>query len=243
MTAQLEIRNLEVCHGLLKVVRGIDLDVAPGEVLAIVGANGAGKSSLLRTIAGSYRASGGSITFKGRGIGDLPAHKRVALGLSLVPEGRYLFPKLTVQENLAVGAQIGRRGDWNVKRVFEVFDNLVKRQHARAETLSGGEQQATAIGRALVANPELILLDEVSLGLSPAIVERVYSILPVLRAAGTTVVLVEQDLGRVMRVADRIICMLEGRIVLAGKTADLSREQIVEAYFGLKVNQGGKADA
>lgn len=230
---QLEIRDLEVCHGLLKAVRGVNLDVRAGEVLAIVGANGAGKSTLLRTIAGTYRASLGGIKFKGQDIEGIPAHKRVAAGLSLVPEGRRLFPKMTVQENLMLGAQIGRKGDWNVERVFEIFDNLVKRRHENAETLSGGEQQATAIGRALVANPELILLDEVSLGLSPAIVDRVYSILPELRARQTTVVLVEQDLSRVMDVSDRVICMLEGRIVLEGATKTLSRDQIVDAYFGL----------
>ncbi len=230
---QLEIRDLEVCHGLLKAVRGVNLDVLAGEVLAIVGANGAGKSTLLRTIAGTYRASLGGIKFKGQDIEGIPAHKRVAAGLSLVPEGRRLFPKMTVQENLMLGAQIGRKGDWNVERVFEIFDNLVKRRHENAETLSGGEQQATAIGRALVANPELILLDEVSLGLSPAIVDRVYSILPELRARQTTVVLVEQDLSRVMDVSDRVICMLEGRIVLEGATKTLSRDQIVDAYFGL----------
>lgn len=230
---QLEIRDLEVCHSLLKAVRGVNLDVLAGEVLAIVGANGAGKSTLLRTIAGTYRANLGGIKFKGQDIEGIPAHKRVAAGLSLVPEGRRLFPKMTVQENLMLGAQIGRKGDWNVERVFEIFDNLVKRRHENAETLSGGEQQATAIGRALVANPELILLDEVSLGLSPAIVDRVYSILPELRARQTTVVLVEQDLSRVMDVSDRVICMLEGRIVLEGATKTLSRDQIVDAYFGL----------
>lgn len=237
---QLEIRNLEVCHGLLKAVRGVDLDVNAGEVLAIVGANGAGKTTLMRAIAGSHRASKGSIHFNGQDIGALPAHQRVKRGLSLVPEGRRLFPKMTVQENLAVSAQIGRSGNWTVDSIFEVFENLVKRRHAKAETLSGGEQQATAIGRALVANPEIILLDEVSLGLSPAIVDRVYSILPKLRATATTVVLVEQDLGRVLKVSDRIICMLEGQVVLQGPTAELTREQIVEAYFGLKTSRKEK---
>tara|TARA_R110002126_G_scaffold176641_1_gene325342 strand:+ start:30983 stop:31711 length:729 start_codon:yes stop_codon:yes gene_type:complete len=237
---QLEIRNLEVCHGLLKAVRGVDLDVNAGEVLAIVGANGAGKTTLMRAIAGSHRASKGSIHFNGQDIGALPAHQRVKRGLSLVPEGRRLFPKMTVQENLAVSAQIGRSGNWTIDSIFEVFENLVKRRHAKAETLSGGEQQATAIGRALVANPEIILLDEVSLGLSPAIVDRVYSILPKLRATATTVVLVEQDLGRVLKVSDRIICMLEGQVVLQGPTAELTREQIVEAYFGLKTSRKEK---
>ncbi|MDF1776329.1 MAG: ABC transporter ATP-binding protein [Rhizobiaceae bacterium] len=237
---QLEIRNLEVCHGLLKAVRGVDLDVNAGEVLAIVGANGAGKTTLMRAIAGSHRASKGSIHFNGQDIGALPAHQRVKRGLSLVPEGRRLFPKMTVQENLAVSAQIGRSGNWSIDSIFEVFENLVKRRHAKAETLSGGEQQATAIGRALVANPEIILLDEVSLGLSPAIVDRVYSILPKLRATATTVVLVEQDLGRVLKVSDRIICMLEGQVVLQGPTAELTREQIVEAYFGLKTSRKEK---
>jgi branched-chain amino acid transport system ATP-binding protein len=237
---QLKIRNLDVCHGLLKAVRGVDLDVNAGEVLAIVGANGAGKSSLMRAIAGSHRAAAGSIHFNGQDIDALPAHTRVKQGLSLVPEGRRLFPKMTVQENLAVGAQVGRKGVWTIDSIFEVFDTLVKRRHAKAETLSGGEQQATAIGRALVANPELILLDEVSLGLSPAIVDRVYSILPRLRDAKTTVVIVEQDLGRVLAVSDRIICLLEGRIVLEGRTQDLTRAQIVDAYFGLKTSHTEK---
>lgn len=238
---QLEIRNLEVCHGLLKAVHGVDIDVNAGEVLAIVGANGAGKSTLLRTIAGSHRASQGTIRFNGQDIESTRAHERVKLGLSLVPEGRRLFTKMTVQENLAVGAQVGRKGDWTIEDIFDVFENLVKRRYFKAETLSGGEQQATAIGRALVANPELLLLDEVSLGLSPAIVDRVYSILPKLRASKTTIVIVEQDLGRVLKVSDRIICMLEGRVVLEGRTKDLSREQIVEAYFGLKSNNKEKA--
>jgi len=239
---QLEIRDLEVCHGLLKAVRGINLDVEAGEVLAIVGANGAGKSTLMRAVAGSHRASSGSITFNGQNLAEMSSHQRVGIGLSLVPEGRRLFPKMTVQENLVVGSQIGRKGEWTVDKIFGVFGNLKERRHARAETLSGGEQQATAIGRALVANPALILLDEVSLGLSPAIVDRVYSILPQLRATQTTVVLVEQDLSRVMQVSDRIVCMLEGRIVLEGPTKTLSRDQIVEAYFGLKSEAGGETD-
>lgn len=215
-----------MCHGLLKAVRGVDLELQAGEVLAIVGANGAGKSTLLRAIAGGHKATNGTISFTGVAIGDLPAHERVRRGLCLVPEGRKLFPKMTLQENPAVGALIGSKGDWTIESIFKVFDNLVKRRHAKAETLSGGEQQATASGRALVASPEIILLDEVSLGLSPAIVDRVYAILPKLRASGTTIVIVEQDLGRVMKVADRI--------VLQGPTKDLTREQIVHAYFGLK---------
>ena len=238
----LEISDLTARHGLLTAVRGVSFSVAPGEVVALVGANGAGKSTLLRSIAGAHQDQGGRVTLKGEDLTGCDAHKRVQRGLALVPEGRKLFSQMNVWENLCLGAQVGRPGDWTPERVFDVFDNLQKRRYSACTHLSGGEQQAVAIGRALVSNPDVIMLDEVSLGLSPAIVDRVYAVLPELRASGTGVIVVEQDLGRAMSVADRVICMLEGEIVLEGRADSLSREEIIGAYFGLPPGAQGSED-
>ncbi|MGD9914780.1 MAG: ABC transporter ATP-binding protein [Rhizobiaceae bacterium] len=229
----LVVENLTVRHGQLSAVRGVSFSVEKGETLALVGANGAGKTTLLRSLAGAHLPGDGRISLNGTDVTAVPSHRRVGLGIALVPEGRRLFAQMTVEENLRLGSMAGRPGDWTVERVLEAFPNLQKRRHARAGTLSGGEQQATAIGRALMSNPDILLLDEVSLGLSPLVVDRVYESLGGLIRSGTTVVLVEQDLSRVLEVADRIICMLEGRIVLSGKAKELTRDQITEAYFGL----------
>ncbi|SHG53429.1 amino acid/amide ABC transporter ATP-binding protein 2, HAAT family (TC 3.A.1.4.-) [Kaistia soli DSM 19436] len=234
----LEIRNLDVRHGLLQAVRGVDLSVEKGETIALVGANGAGKTTLLRAIAGAHLPAGGNVRFGGTDITLVPSHSRVGLGIALVPEGRRLFSQMTVEENLILARSAGRKGPWTLDRVFEAFPNLVPRRKAKAGNLSGGEQQATAIGRALMTNPEILLLDEVSLGLSPLAVDRVYASLDTLIHGGTTIVLVEQDLRRAMRVADRIVCMLEGKIVLEGKRGEITREQVSEAYFGLGIAKG-----
>lgn len=226
----LEVRELEVHHGLLQAVRSVSLSMARGETVALVGANGAGKSTFLRTIAGAHRAAGGTIRFDGADITRLPAHKRVGKGISLVPEGRHLFLSLTVEENLRVAA---RPGHWTVERVLEAFPLLAARRRSRAVNLSGGERQATAIGRALMTNPKLLLLDEVSLGLAPVAVDDLYSSLQTVIGHGTTVLLVEQDLGRAMAAAQRVLCMLEGRVVLEGRAGELTREQVTDAYFGL----------
>jgi len=229
----LRVTNLNVRHGLLHAVRDVSLTVAAGEVLALVGANGAGKTTLLRAIAGAHLPASGSVFLGDADVTRIPAHRRVGKGVALVPEGRRLFSQMTVEENLLIGRVAGRTGEWNVDRVLAAFPNLVNRFKARAGTLSGGEQQATAIGRALMSNPDVLLLDEVSLGLSPLVVDRVYESLKGLLNAGTTVVLVEQDLSRALAVAHRVVCMLEGSVVLEGSTADTSRERITEAYFGL----------
>ncbi len=226
----LEVHELDVRHGLLQAVRGVSLAVEQGETLALVGANGAGKSTLLRAIAGAPpRPVAGRIALAGEDLTRVRPHSRVAKGIALVPEGRHLFGSLTVTENLQVAA---RPGPWTAASVIEAFPILRERLRHRAATLSGGERQATAIGRALMANPRLLLLDEVSLGLAPVAVEDVYRSLRIVIESGTTVVLVEQDLTRALTVADRVVCMLEGRIVLEG--AELSREQVTKAYFGLK---------
>jgi branched-chain amino acid transport system ATP-binding protein len=236
----LEVRDLDVRHGLLQAVRGVSLSVEEGETLALVGANGAGKSTLLRAIAGAPPPpAGGSIVFDGRDVTRLRAHDRVRQGIALVPEGRLLFPSLTVEENLLVAR---RPGQWNVERVIEAFPMLDGRRRHRAATLSGGERQATAIGRALMSNPRLLLLDEVSLGLAPVAIDDVYRSLQTVIESGTTVLLVEQDLTRALDVARRVMCMLEGRIVLEGAAGELSREQITDAYFGLE-RGGGVARA
>ncbi len=230
----LSLEGIEARHGLLPAVRGVSLSVAEGETVALVGANGAGKTTLLRTIAGAHRPAAGRVLFDGVDVTRIHAHDRVRMGISLVPEGRRLFPDLTVEENLLVGRQRSRGGRWTVATVLEAFPLLQPLVNRRAAALSGGEQQATAIGRALMANPRLLLLDEVSLGLAPIAVEAVYRSLETLVAEGATILLVEQDLTRATSVASRVACMLEGRLVLEGTGKELTREQITEAYFGLR---------
>jgi branched-chain amino acid transport system ATP-binding protein len=230
----LAVERLDVRHGLLQAVRDVSFSVARGETLALVGANGAGKTTLLRAIAGAHLPAAGRITLGDGDITLVPSHRRVGMGLALVPEGRRLFAQMTVEENLLLGRISGRPGEWSVERVLEMFPNLKPRRHVKAGHLSGGEQQATAIGRALMTNPDILLLDEVSLGLSPLVVDRVYASLQTLIDSGTTIVLVEQDLSRAMAVAARVLCMLEGRIVLERSKADVSRDEITQAYFGLR---------
>jgi len=228
----LNVEGLDCRYGLLQAVRGISLEVAQGETVALIGANGAGKSTLLRAIAGAHKPHSGRVSFDGADITSMPAHRRVSLGIALVPEGRRLFPSLTVEENLRAAS--AGKGRWNVQSVLDVFPVLKPRRKVAAANLSGGEQQAVAIGRALMCNPRLLLLDEVSLGLAPIVVDAVYRSLADILGEGATVVLVEQDLARALKVAGRVICMLEGRIVLEGAAASLDRDRVVEAYFGLK---------
>jgi len=229
----LAVERLDVRYGLLQAVRGVSFQIERGETVALVGANGAGKTTLLRAIAGAHPTTGGRVLFNGAEVTRAPSHQRVCSGLALVPEGRRLFAQMSVEENLLLARAAGRSGAWTLDAVMEAFPNLRVRRKARAGTLSGGEQQATAIGRALMTNPELLMLDEVSLGLAPLAVERVYSSLRTLLTSGTTIILVEQDLTRALRVAGRVICMLEGRIALEGSAADLTRDAVTQAYFGL----------
>jgi branched-chain amino acid transport system ATP-binding protein len=237
----LKVERLEARYGQLKAVRGVSLTIERGETVALVGANGAGKTTLLRAIAGAHKIAGGRIAFKGEDIGGRSAHARAALGLALVPEGRRLFARLTVEENLLLARSAGRTGAWTLDAVMEAFPNLKDRRRSFAGTLSGGEQQATAIGRALMMNPELLLLDEVSLGLSPLVVDRLYARLEALKSSGVAMLLVEQDLKRALATASRAICMLEGAIAVEGPTAALSREEVTEAYFGLKKSSRAEA--
>lgn len=232
MSAVLEIRGLAAGYGDFQALFDIDLTVDDGETLAVIGANGAGKSTLLGTMAGLVRATAGSVRFAGEDLLAVPHHGRVALGIALVPEGRHLFPSLTVEENLLVGSHSRRPGRWDVDRVLEVFPLVRPLLSRPADVLSGGERQAVAIGRALMANPRLLLLDEVSLGLAPVVVKQLYAALPAVIGEGTTVLLVEQDIGQALAVADRVVCLLEGRISLEGVPAGLDRARITGAYFG-----------
>jgi branched-chain amino acid transport system ATP-binding protein len=236
----LEVDAIDVRHGLLRAVRAVSLKVDEGEVVSIVGANGAGKTSLLRGIAGADRIASGRVLFDGEDVTKLPVHRRLRAGIAYVPEGRKLFRELTVEENLLAAQANGRPGPWSVDAVIEAFPMLAKRRHAAAGNLSGGEQQAAAIGRALVTNPRVLLLDEVSLGLAPVAVEDVYRSLRTVLAGGTTILLVEQDIGRALAVAGRVLCMLEGSVALEGATADITREQVTGAYFGLHRGQKGE---
>jgi branched-chain amino acid transport system ATP-binding protein len=239
----LTVDELDCRYGLLQAVRGVSFDIAQGEIVALIGANGAGKTTLLRAIAGAHRPHSGRVTFDGADVTRLPAHRRVSLGIALVPEGRRLFPSLTVEENLRVAAVGKRRGRWNVQAVLDAFPLLQARRKMPAANLSGGEQQAVAIGRALMSNPRLLLLDEVSLGLAPVVVDAVYRSLANVISEGATVLLVEQDLTRALRVAGRVICMLEGRVVLEGAAQSLDRNRVIDAYFGLRRPAVGGAPA
>ena len=229
----LEVDRLDVRHGLLQAVREVSFAIDEGEIVALVGANGAGKSTLLRAIAGAHAPASGAIVFDGADVTALRAHQRVAQGIALVPEGRRLFAGMTVEENLQVAMRVGRRGCWTIDAVMELFPMLRARKDALTGNLSGGERQAAAIGRALITNPRLILLDEVSLGLAPMVIEQLYRSMRALLEGGATLVLVEQELSRALSVATRVMCMLEGRIVLDSPAARVTRDQVVDAYFGL----------
>ncbi len=239
----LEVDELTVHHGQLCAVDHVSFAVDPGEVYAIIGANGAGKSTLLRAIVGVHPVTSGRIVLAGEDVTGIPARGRLSRGLALVPEGRRLFPSLSVEENLKVGTVRARPGPFDIARVYELFPWMLERRRQRAARLSGGEQQAVAIGRALVANPSVLLLDELSLGLAPVVVQRIYAILPELLASGVTVLLVEQDVSQALRVANRVHCLLEGRTTLEGSPAGLRRADIEAAYFGLRSSGGAGVPA
>jgi len=232
-TPVLEVRDLVVHHGQLRALDAVSFGVFPGEVYAIIGANGAGKSTLLRTIAGLHSPTTGSVLFDGADVTRRRPERRARQGIVMVPEGRRLFRSLSVEENLRVGATYARRGPWTIERVYETFGWMRERRNQSAAQLSGGEQQAVAIGRALVGNPRVLLLDELSLGLAPVVVQRIYGMLPQILAAGLTVLLVEQDVSQALRVASHIHCLLEGRTTLEGTPASVTADQVEAAYFGL----------
>jgi branched-chain amino acid transport system ATP-binding protein len=229
----LRLDGIDSFYGDFQALFGISLEVEEGETVAIIGANGAGKSTLLGAVAGNVPVLAGEVYYAGQEIGSLAPHTRVELGISLVPEGRRIFPSLSVEENLLIGAYRRRPGAWGIRQVYELFPLLAPLARRSGAKLSGGEQQALAIGRALMANPRLLLLDEVSLGLAPVVVKQLYEAIPAIAEAGTTILLVEQDVGQAIQAADRAYCLLEGRISLQGRAGELSREQITTAYFGV----------
>jgi branched-chain amino acid transport system ATP-binding protein len=228
----LEVRALDAFYGDFQALFGVSLDVAPGEVVAVIGANGAGKSTLLKCIAGAIRSRRDAVWFEGAPIGDQPAHAVVARGIALVPEGRRLFPSLSVEENLIIGGQLGRGGPWSLARIYDLFPVLAERRHLPSTSLSGGQQQMVAIGRALMSNPTLLLCDEISLGLAPIVIREVYARLPAIVAEGCSLIIVEQDIVQALKAAARVYCLQEGRVALTGAAASLTREAISAAYFG-----------
>ena len=236
------MREVNARHGLLHAVRDFDLSLDEGETVALVGANGAGKTTLLRTIAGVHPPSSGSIHLDGTDLTGMKAHRRVAQGIALVPEGRRLFPEMTTEENLLTARSAGRSGAWTLDAVYDAFPPIASRRHSAASLLSGGEQQMTAIGRALLTNPRVLLLDEVSLGLSPIAIETLYDRLALLFDGSATVILVEQNLDRAMSVSQRIVCMLEGRTRLMGASSELTAQEVVNAYFGLGKGDDGRGE-
>jgi branched-chain amino acid transport system ATP-binding protein len=229
----LSVRDLTAFYGDFQALFGISLEVAAGEIVAIIGANGAGKSTFLRSVVGLNPARPDAVRFGGEPIGGRPTHEIVRLGIALVPEGRRIFPSLTVEENLQIGGHRARPGRWSLARVYDLFPALADRRGTAGPALSGGQQQMLAIGRALMANPRLLLLDEVSLGLAPIVVNEIYRRLPAIVAEGMTIVLVEQDVGQALAVCDRLYCFQEGRITLGGVPRQLTRAQIAAAYFGV----------
>ena len=229
----LEVRAIDAYYGDFQALFGVSLRVNAGEVVAVIGANGAGKSTLLKTIAGLLRPKAGDIVFDGKPIGATPAFAVVKHGIALVPEGRRLFPSLTVEENLLIGGQSRRPGPWTLDRVYDLFPVLAERRHLPAPALSGGQQQMCSIGRALMSNPRLLLCDEISLGLAPIIVRDIYARLPAIVAEGLSLIVVEQDIAQALKAAAQVYCLQEGRIALQGPARELTREKISAAYFGV----------
>ncbi|HZY76809.1 MAG TPA: ABC transporter ATP-binding protein [Jatrophihabitantaceae bacterium] len=227
----LDAQDLTVRHGQLVALHEVSLQVSAGEVFAVVGANGAGKSTLLRTLAGLHPTHG-RIRFAGEDITRESAHARVRHGIAMVPEGRRLFRSLTLEENIRIGQVNARAGSWDVAACYDLFGWMHARRHERVSHLSGGEQQQVAIARALVANPRLLLLDEVSLGLAPVIVQQIYRVLPTLLEQGISMLLVEQDVSQALRVANRFQCLLEGRTTLQGTPEQYTVHDVEAAYFG-----------
>lgn len=230
----LHISGLEAHYGDFQALYGVDLEVAEGEVLAIIGANGAGKTTLLRSISGLTQNDAAMVEYRGEGIGALRADEVAKRGIALVPEGRQLFPSLSVEENLIIGGQIGRKGPWSLEAVYKLFPILKERRAQQSTSLSGGQQQMVAIGRALMANPDLILFDEISLGLAPIIIKDIYAALPGIIGEGMSALIVEQDISKALSVSSRFYCLQEGRVSLNGPSATVAREDISRAYFGVE---------
>lgn len=228
----LAIEGLDAFYGDAQALHAVSMALSKGEMLALIGANGAGKSTLLKCVAGLVRNKRGRIAYAGQDISTLPAFEIVSRGIALVPEGRRLFPSLSVEENLLLGGKVGRAGYWNLGKVYDLFPILREKRDVPSTSLSGGQQQMVAIGRGLMSNPDLLMLDELSLGLAPVIIKDIYDLLPKITQSGLSAILVEQDITRALSVANRFMCLLEGQVSLEGKPGGHSREAITAAYFG-----------
>lgn len=230
----LQMSGLDAHYGDFQALYNVDMEIQEGEVLAIIGANGAGKSTLMRSVCGLIDNGPDQVKYCGQNIGNLRADQVAKLGIALVPEGRQLFPSLSVEENLLIGGQIGREGVWSLGRVFELFPILKERRNVPSTALSGGQQQMVAIGRALMSNPDLLLMDEISLGLAPVIIKTIYDALPGIIDDGMSVIIVEQDITKALSVSSRVYCLQEGRVSLEGQSSTVSRDEISRAYFGVE---------
>lgn len=234
--AMLEIKDLEVYYGMIQAIKGVSFEVNEGEVIALIGANGAGKTTILHTITGLLEAKKGSVIFDGRDITKTPAHKIVSMGMAHVPEGRRVFANLSVLQNLKMGAYTRKDKEeiaGNLETVYRRFPRLEERQNQLAGTLSGGEQQMLAMGRALMSQPRIILMDEPSMGLSPIFVNEIFDIIKEVSAGGTTVLLVEQNAKKALSISNRAYVLETGKIVLEGKAGDLlNNDSIKKAYLG-----------
>jgi len=228
----LEVRGLSVFYGDLQALFDVSVEVEAAGTVALIGANGAGKTTFLKSVAGLLASKRGEIVFAGHAIGGLPAEQIAGLGLALVPEGRLLFQNLTIEENLIIGGYSGRKGYWTLARIYELFPVLAERKQAMPAILSGGQQQMVAIGRALMANPKLLLADEISQGLAPVVIDQIYRSFPTIRAEGTSIILVEQEVKRAAAASDHTYCLLKGRVTLEGASRGLSFDALSRAYFG-----------
>ena len=229
----LQAQGITAAYGDAQALFGIDFSMQAGEIVALIGANGAGKSTFLKTLTGLLPVKSGSLIFDGQSLNQIDAGDIVKLGLAMVPEGRRLFPSLTVEENLLMGTLSGRQGAWNLTRVFKLFPILQEKRHMPSTSLSGGQQQMVAIGRALMSNPRLLLCDEISLGLAPVVIREIYAALPSIVEEGMSLLIVEQDVQLAMQVSSRVVCLQEGLVSLEGKSGELTRDQISKAYFGI----------
>jgi branched-chain amino acid transport system ATP-binding protein len=234
MNNLLEVRQLKAFYGDFQALFGVDITVRQGDAVALIGSNGAGKSTLLKSLCGQIAVHPDAIRFAGQAIGGLPAHEVVRRGIAMVPEGRKLFRSLSVEENLRIGAFAERKGPWTLERVMALFPILKEKRTQPGTSLSGGQQQMVAIGRALMSNPQLLLCDEISLGLAPTVIQDIYAALPAIRAEGLAVVIVEQDIDTAVKVSNQVYCLMHGRVSLHGPAQTLTKQQISAAYFGLE---------
>ena len=230
---QLSTHQLKAFYGDAQALFGVDIELHPSELVAVIGANGAGKSTLLKCLTGLLATQPNAVQWKDEAIGGAHPSHIVKQGIAMVPEGRRLFPSLSIEENLLMGAQAKRKGAWDLQRVYSLFPILKEKRAISPASLSGGQQQMVALGRALMSNPDLLLCDEISLGLAPVVIREIYDAMPTITGEGMTVVIVEQDISMAQKVSQRLYCLQEGRVSLSGNSSELSREAIGQAYFGV----------